>query len=393
MAILPGHYLQTVHLSDAQLAEVLETAAQRDDVAEDEHGREEQRETAERLTFRHRDIGLIVEHPGGGPASYYICTRNLTSEGLGVLHGAYLHVGTRCKVMLPTIWGGEEPIRGRVVRCRLLSGMIHEVGVRFDAPIDLWRFLDGEESGSAENMNSMDGRDLTGRVLLLDDLQVECRICEHHLAPTKLDLVTTTTLVAAVQLVAEETFDAVMCDLNLGELTGEEAIKAIRKTPFLGPIIALTGESNPARMRQVKQAGADAIVRKPYDPKNLLAVLSEWISKGGSNGVVGPVYSQLASVARCEKLLDGFFEFTEEIKEEMKRAIGKDDLATTRRLCQDLHETAGGYGFPAVSDAAERAVTALDSSCSISESMQDLQRVQTSLRLMRKGKAPAESAS
>ena len=392
--MLPEHFIATVNITDAQLNEIYESAAHRAGVTGDEEERPERREAAERLSFRHRDIALIVEHPGGGIGSYHICTRNLTPQGVSVVHGGYLHRGTRAKILLPTIWGGEEAIRGRVLWCRVLSGMIHEAGVRFETPVDLWRFLEGEEGGPNNDRSSNgDHRDLDGRVLLLDDLEIECRMCEHHLAPTKLELVTCTTLVKALELVRDDNFDAVLCDINLGDLPGEEAIKAIRKTPFLGPIIALTGESNPSRMRQVKQAGADAIVRKPYDPKNLLAVLSEWISKGGADGLAGPMYSQLASQERCEGLLDGFFEFVEEIKGEMKKAITADDVAQTRRVAQDVRETAGGYGFPAVSEAAERAVTALDSSCSITESTHEIQRLQTALRLVRKGRQPAEKAA
>jgi len=384
--MLPDQFITTVNLTDAQLNEVFEAAAQRAGVEGDDTERAERRNLSERLAFRHREIALVVEHPGGGIGSYHICTRNLTPFGVSVIHGGYLHRGTRLKIMLPTIWGGEEAIRGRIVWCRVLTGMVHEAGVRFEAPVDLWRFLEGEEGGEdAKRTTSGDHHDLDGKVLLLDDLEIECRMCEHHLAPTKLELVTCTTLVKALELAREDTFDAVLCDINLGDLPGEEAIKAIRKTPYLGPIIALTGESNPSRMRQVKQAGADAIVRKPYDPKNLLAVLSEWISKGGADGLAGPMYSQLATQEHCEGLLEGFFAFVEEVKAEMKRAITDDDVSKTRRLAQDIKETAGSYGFPAVSEAAERAVTALDSSCSITESTQQIQWLQTALRLMRKG--------
>lgn len=391
-----GQFIQTVSLTDAQLSDLFDAAAQQagvSGIAGEERERPERRSPTERLAFRHRDIGLVVEHPGGGVGSYYICTRNLTSEGVGVVHGGYLHRGTRCKVLLPTIWGGEEPIRGRVSWCRLLSGMIHEAGIHFDSPIDLWRFLEGEDSGPTQNAGPGDHGDLDGRVLLLDDLDVECRICEHYISPTQIEVVSCTTLVKALELVSDQSFDAVLCDLNLGDLPGEDAIRAIRKATFLGPIIAMTGESNPARMRQVKQAGADAIVRKPYDPKNLLATLSEWITKGGADGVSGPIYSQLSSNPRCDALLNGYFEFLESLKSDIKKSIADDDLAATRRLCQDLRETAGGYGFPGVSEAAERAVVALDSSCSIAESVQEIQRLQTTLRMIRRAKPTSDPAA
>jgi DNA-binding response OmpR family regulator len=381
----------TLHLNDVQVAEMFETLdqmSQADDLRDAENDNE-RRDGDVRMPFLHRDIGLFAEHPGGGQVGYLVFTRNLTPNGAAILHGGYLHRGTRCKIMLPTIWGGEEPTRGVVTWTRHITGMIHEVAMRFEKPIELWRFIESDESSAHSIAQSFDVESLVGDVLLLDNLEVECKICEYHLASTQLKLVAATTLDAALAELELNSFDAILCDLNLGEMKGEDAIKALRKAPYLGPIIVLTGESNPARMRSAREAGADAIVKKPYDPHNLLAVLAECMSKGGDGVGCGPVYSKLEHDAAAEPLLDNYFEFVDTTMHTLRQAVSDDDLVTARDCSQDIRETGGGYGFPTLTEAADGVVIALDSSGSVAESLQEVQKLETAVKLMRRGKPAA----
>ena len=58
--------------------------------------------------------------------------RNLSQRGIGLLHRSYVHLGTTCSVLLPHPRKGEQEYRGTVVRCLHLSGMVHEIGIRFN---------------------------------------------------------------------------------------------------------------------------------------------------------------------------------------------------------------------------------------------------------------------
>lgn len=379
----------TLHLSDVQVSEMFETLDQMSQADDPRSGEHDSERRDVRMPFLHRDIELYAEHPGGGQVGYLVFTRNLTANGIAFVHGGYLHRGTRCKIMLPTIWGGEEPTRGVVLWTRHVTGMIHEVAIRFEKPIELWRFIESDESSAHSIAQSFDVESLIGDVLLLDDLEVECKICAYHLSSTQIKLVTVTTVDDALSEMELNSFDAILCDLNLGEMKGEDAIKTLRKVPYLGPIIVLTGESNPARMRCAREAGADAVVKKPYDPHNLLAVLAECMSKGGDGYGGSPVYSKLEYDSAAEPLLDEYFEFVESTMQTLRQAISDDDYATARNCSQDIRETGGGYGFPTLTEAAENVVVALDSSGSVSESLQEVQKLESAVKLMRRGKPAA----
>lgn len=53
---------------------------------------------------------------------------------------------------------------------------------------------------------------------------------------------------------------------------------------------------------------------------------------------------------------------------EIEAAVGANDLTRVRRSCQNLKGTGNGYGYVTLTQAAQDALTALDSSQSVAES-------------------------
>ncbi len=78
-----------------------------------------------------------VQHSGGTVGHYLAQARNLSSGGIGFLHGNRLPAGTRCNIVLLQHDGEVVSIPGRVRHCTLVHDTIHEVGIEFDQPIEL----------------------------------------------------------------------------------------------------------------------------------------------------------------------------------------------------------------------------------------------------------------
>lgn len=95
----------------------------------------------ERFAYRITDIPVHIEHPDGGTSGLLTFGRNLSSGGIAVLHGGYLHLGSRCTVILRTLAGDPTSIAGIVRHCRHIQGMSHEVGIQFDAEIRIEQFI------------------------------------------------------------------------------------------------------------------------------------------------------------------------------------------------------------------------------------------------------------
>ena len=71
---------------------------------------------------------------------------------------------------------------------------------------------------------------------------------------------------------------------------------------------------------------------------------------------------------------------------EIKHAIEHNEIDNVKHLCRGLKGTGAGYGFAAITEAAAQAVTALDSSLSIAESMTVLVRLESLGVRLRAGK-------
>lgn len=71
--------------------------------------------------------------------------------------------------------------------------------------------------------------------------------------------------------------DLVISDLNMPVMNGFEMIKAIRaKSQYkFTPILILTTESQESKKAEGKAAGATGWIVKPFDPKQLLAVVAK----------------------------------------------------------------------------------------------------------------------
>ncbi|HUC19698.1 MAG TPA: ATP-binding protein [Acetobacteraceae bacterium] len=82
---------------------------------------------------------------------------------------------------------------------------------------------------------------------------------------------------AALDALESGPFDAVLMDVNMPRLDGLEATKLYRLTELGGahlPIIALTADATPEMARSCTEAGMDACVTKPVEPRLLLDSLA-----------------------------------------------------------------------------------------------------------------------
>lgn len=119
----------------------------------DDPKRRAKRKDITRIDFREGAV-LVIVHPDDPNRRhrYRVIPTNLSATGIGFLHGAFLHPGTVCDVMLMTLGGQTEIIRGTIARCELAQGKVHRAGVKFEKRIRISRFVaanDQAHSGAA----------------------------------------------------------------------------------------------------------------------------------------------------------------------------------------------------------------------------------------------------
>ena len=89
---------------------------------------------------------------------------------------------------------------------------------------------------------------------------------------------------AVEALVAKPGFhDAVLMDVQMPEMDGYEATRAIRAIPELSglPIIAMTANAMKGDLEKCLGAGMNAHLSKPIDTQELLQTLARWSGRTG----------------------------------------------------------------------------------------------------------------
>ena len=141
------------------------------------------------------------------------------------------------------------------------------------------------------------------RTLFVDDSADERDLFEVRFRLHGLVVTTAHTAALALALVERERFDLVVCDLRLPVCDGFELIRRIRRlTGERGtvPALAVSGLARPEDARRAVDAGFDALLAKPYDEEDFLALVRSLAprlrrgegasprSSGGDTHDVGP---------------------------------------------------------------------------------------------------------
>lgn len=96
-----------------------------------------------RVSYRKlAQIAVAIQLPDGQWAKYIVRSRNLSSGGIGFIHGAYVHTDSKCRIIIKNLRGQVVCLEGVVRHCQYLCGTAHDVGVQFDTAIELTDFAE-----------------------------------------------------------------------------------------------------------------------------------------------------------------------------------------------------------------------------------------------------------
>ncbi|MCK6479646.1 MAG: sigma-54-dependent Fis family transcriptional regulator [Planctomycetaceae bacterium] len=114
---------------------------------------------------------------------------------------------------------------------------------------------------------------MDGRILLVDDDATVLAILARDLAEEGYESLTAGTGSAALEAIAREDPDAVILDLLLPDTTGQEVLRAIRRTRPDLPVVILSAQEDASPVVECLRLGALDYLEKPYDRARLVAVL------------------------------------------------------------------------------------------------------------------------
>lgn len=296
-----------------------------------------------------------VFHPGGTTTRYLIKPRNISRTGLGFLHGSFLHLGTRIIVSLETLRHTLVNVTGQIVFCKFVRGNVHEIGVRFSQPIELAQFIFEGGDDMAEGALPQ----LIGRVLLVEREESDRQLLRFIFERLNVQVSMSTTVDDAVdKLTGGMNFDVAMLDVD-AEDDVADAIARLRAPDRDVPLIALTADESHPLKHKANGEQCNGVLVKPLDGPAMAMTLLQFLplaAKPMSPAAVEPLYSTMWQDLSARPLV---LEYLDRLSEQVVRLRGcfkadaEVDMRHAAKLCLTIKGTAGSYGFPQISEAAQ----------------------------------------
>jgi two-component system chemotaxis response regulator CheY len=115
------------------------------------------------------------------------------------------------------------------------------------------------------------------RILAVDDSLTIRQLIKMTLARAGFEIIEAEDGAKGLQKASAETFDLVLSDINMPIMTGIEMLRSLRQLAQykFTPIVLVTTESQPEKKQEGKAAGATGWIVKPFEPEQLLAVVTK----------------------------------------------------------------------------------------------------------------------
>ena len=121
------------------------------------------------------------------------------------------------------------------------------------------------------------------RVLLIEDDRSSARSVELMLAAEKFNVEIVADGEEGLDLAQTYDYDAVLLDLNLGDMSGLDVLRGLRRAGCKIPVVILTGSSDVAIKVRAFSGGADDYVVKPFHKDELTARLRAVIRRSSGH--------------------------------------------------------------------------------------------------------------
>ena len=128
---------------------------------------------------------------------------------------------------------------------------------------------------SVEEKNMLKGSPKRARILVIEDDMLVRTVLQEMLSSVGHNVITASDGKTGIQQFKEGGFDIVFTDLGMPEMSGWEVARIIKETNPEIPVVMITGWGEEFDQKQLKDAGVDLIVAKPFNMRRIVSLVGE----------------------------------------------------------------------------------------------------------------------
>jgi len=117
------------------------------------------------------------------------------------------------------------------------------------------------------------------RILVVDDDPKSRNILKRLLAPTEYEVEIAISGEEAVERLKRSKFNLVLTDLDMPGMDGIELLSHVKSRYPDVPVIIVSGVATEESRNEALEVGAEGLLSKPYTREELLAIISESMTK------------------------------------------------------------------------------------------------------------------
>jgi len=271
-------------------------------------------------------------------------------------------------VHLPRSNSGVVVVAALLVPCLDRAGVVHEIGLAFDKPINMHEVVDADPFEECFSVEQVNPEELNGNILYVEDSAMDARLLMHFTRMTKLNVTIATNASDAVAAAAKG-MKAILVDFHLPDCDAPTLVSQLRAADVKVPVIAVTSDASRATKERLAASGMSAFLAKPLTEERVLRAIAEFLLC--DRWVTAESNSDMDNESR-EVMKKAFVEELQQIKEALVNAICDNASMDVYAMIGRLGSSAKPLGFADIGLKADIAAASLSKTMACAASKREL---------------------
>ena len=267
-------------------------------------------------------------------------TRQYGGTGLGLNISAHL-----VHALGGEIFVSSEESKGSIFSFYILPEQRNAVKLIHAMPVDEVR----------ASRSSTPRPKISGRVLFADDALDNRRLVDHLLRKAGADPILVEDGQQAIDAALHGAFDLILLDVQMPNVDGLSAARAMRQAGIRTPIVSLSAGAMTSDVLKAIEAGCSMHLAKPFSRESFYEMLKKFLDSETQSELPSSVVvsHKLSDDAEMNELLVEFIDTLTPRLHELRSAWQGTDWTKVEALAHKLRGSAGLYGYPHLSALGE----------------------------------------